>query len=257
MIAALMLVTLGCTSLNIGFNVADVGPLERESVTIERGDAESVNATIRMAAGALKVEGGADTLLDADFTYNVTDWEPKVTYEVIDNAGRLDIRHTGSDTWPLMDDARNEWDLRLNDTIPLDLRIEMGAGDHDLDLEGLSITELDIKLGAGDLDLTLGDNPELTRLELDIGAGDVEIDFNEGWEQDTDVSIQGGVGKITLTLPQDTGVRITATQGIGDIDTTGLIREGGAWINDGYGSQSPTMEIDIRAGIGEINIIGD
>lgn len=257
LIAGLMLVTLGCTSLSIGLNVAEVGPLKRESVAIERGEAERVNATVRMAAGALKVKGGADALLDADFTYNVTDWEPEVTYQVDDSVGRLDIRHTDSDTIPLMDDTRNEWDLRLNDTIPIDLRIEMGAGDHDIDLEGLALTELDVKLGAGDLELTLGDNPDLTRIELDIGAGDVAIDFNEGWEQDTDVSIQGGVGKTTLILPQDTGVRITATQGIGDIDTAGLVREGGAWINDAYGSQGPTMEIDIQTGIGEINIVGD
>ncbi len=256
-VAGIMLVTLGCTSLNLGLKIADVGPLERESATIALSDVDRVDATIRMATGSLKVKGGADALLDADFSYNVSNWEPQITYDIADSVGRLDIRHADSDAIPIMDEARNDWDLRLNDGVPIDLRVEMGAGDHDLDLEGLVLTELDIKLGAGNMDLTLGDHSELEHVEIDIGAGDVEISFKGGWKRDTRVSIQGGVGKTSLILPQDIGVRVTATQGIGAIDVSGLSREGGAWVNDAYKASSYTMEINIQAGIGEIQIIGD
>jgi hypothetical protein len=256
-IAGAMLITLGCTSLNIGLKIADVGPVSRESTTIEVDDADRVDATVRMAAGALSVEGRADALLNADFTYNVADWEPRVTYNVTDNVGRLDIRHAESNALPVMDEARNEWDLRLNDDVPLDLRIEVGAGDHDLDLEGLILTELDVKLGAGEMNLTLGDNKGLDRIDLDVGAGDVKIDLSGLWEGDAVVSIQGGVGKTTLYLPQAVGVRLSVTQGIGDLDVSGLSREGGAWINEAYGESDTTLDVDIQAGIGEIEVVSD
>lgn len=256
-VTGIMLVTLGCTTFDLGLSIADVGPLERESTTLEQGNADRIDATIRMAAGTLTVEGEADALLDADFTYNIPEWEPKVTYDVNDGVGQLDIRHADNDALSIMDEARNEWDLRLNEEVLMDLRVEMGAGDHDLDLEGLALTELDVKLGAGDMTLTLGDNPELDRIELDIGAGDIEIDFNEGWGQNIRVSIQGGIGKTSLILPQDIGVRVTATQGIGNIDASGLSRQSGAWVNEAYGVSNNNMEIDIQAGIGEIKIVGD
>ena len=256
-IAGVLLVTLGCTTLDIGLKVADVGPLERTSTTIERGDVDRVNATIRMAAGSLSVEGGADDLLDADFKYNVPDWKPEVRYDVTDSVGRLDIRHADSDALPIRDKARNEWDFQFNNDVPIDLRIEIGAGDHDLDLEDIILTDLDVKLGAGDMDLSLGGNAGLERVDLDVGAGDVKIDLAGTWEQDASVDIQGGIGKTTIYLPQNTGVRLSVTQGIGDLDISGLSREGGVWVNDDYGNSDVNLDIDIQAGIGEIRVIGD
>jgi len=256
-VAGTMLMTLSCTSLNIGLKIADVGPLERESTTVELGNADSVNATIRMSAGELKVEGGSEALLNADFAYNVADWKPEVTYGVVDAVGRLDVRHAERDALPVTNKVRNEWDLQLNENVPLDLRIEMGAGKHSLDLEGLTLTELDVKLGAGDMSLTLGDNAGLNRVKLNIGAGDVEFDLGSTWTQDASISIQGGVGKTTLYLPKDIGIHLSVTQGIGDLDVSGLTRKGGAWVNEAYDRSENTLEISIQAGIGEIEIIGD
>lgn len=256
-IASTMLVTLGCASLNLGLKIADVGPLQRESATVELDNVDSVDAAIRVAAGELTVEGGSEALLSADFTYNVTDWEPKVTYSVVEGIGQLDVRHAERDALPIMDEIRNEWDLQLNENIPLDMRIEMGAGKHDLDLRGLKLTELDVKLGAGDMTLRLGDNSELDRVELDIGAGNVEFDFGEAWSHDASISIQGGVGKTTLVLPEETGVRMSVTQGIGNLDMSGFTRKNGAWVNTAYGRSDNTLEIDIRAGIGDIKVISN
>ena len=44
-----------------------------------------------MGAGELKAIGGADTLMEADFAYNVADWEPEVNYEVGSETGELSI----------------------------------------------------------------------------------------------------------------------------------------------------------------------
>src|SRR5690242_6676116 len=50
---------------------AKVGTLQTESQSVDLGGAKSVNVNIKMGAGSLDVAGGAEKLLQADFTYNV------------------------------------------------------------------------------------------------------------------------------------------------------------------------------------------
>jgi len=55
--------------------------LQTESESVALRDAESVRANLKMTAGELKVGGDADGLMEADFAYNVADWQPKVSYD--------------------------------------------------------------------------------------------------------------------------------------------------------------------------------
>lgn len=53
---------------------ARVGALRTESQSVELGDARSVRVEIELGAGDLQLTGGADKLLEADFTCNVNHW---------------------------------------------------------------------------------------------------------------------------------------------------------------------------------------
>ena len=57
---------------------ARVGALQTESQSVELGDASSVRVEISFGAGDLNLAGGADKLLEADFTYNVARLKPVV-----------------------------------------------------------------------------------------------------------------------------------------------------------------------------------
>jgi len=192
--------------------------------------------------------------MEAEFTYNIDEWEPTVTYDVSDGSGRLIVRQPNSDRLPATTDLRYEWDLRFADDVPLDMRIECGAGSQDIDLAGLMVTDLDIKLGAGQAEINLGDNPQLTRADIDIGAGDTEISLNGDWDHDAEIDIQGGVGRISVRLPKDVGVRVEVTRGIGDTDASGLYRDNGAWVNEAYGDTDVTLEVTVQAGVGQIDL---
>jgi hypothetical protein len=52
-------------------------------------------------------------------------------------------------------DYRYEWDLRLNDDVPMELHVDVGAGRADLKLGSLSLTRLDVAGGAGALTVDL------------------------------------------------------------------------------------------------------
>src|SRR5512139_4212674 len=103
-----------------------VGALRTESKSIELGDAKSVSVDVNFGAGVLDVTGGAENLLDADFTYNVAKLKPEVKY----SGGELVVRQPETNGMPALQgimNFRNEWGLRLDDKVPMDLRVDVGA----------------------------------------------------------------------------------------------------------------------------------
>ena len=216
-----------------GAQQQEVGEMQHKSRSIQPQDAKSVRAHLVMGSGELNLSGGADALMEGDFSYNVSEWKPEVNYEVKGDRGELSVEQGkgGKGVRP-GGDARNEWDVSLNDGVPTDLRVEMGAGRSDLNLDDLTLTGLDLQMGAGE-----------TRVDL---SGDYDRDF--------DATIQGGVGEATIMLPSKVGVRAKAEGGLGEINTRGLTKEGNAYVNDAYQDADVTLEVDVEGGVGEINL---
>jgi hypothetical protein len=210
---------------------ARVGELRSESQSVELGDAESVRVEINLGAGNLEITGGAEKLLEADFTYNVDELKPEVKYA----NGTLVLRQPDNEGLPDLrgiKDFRNEWVLHLNDLVPLDLRVEMGAGASELQLAGLALTGLDITLGAG-------------------GS---TIDLSGDWAHDLDVFIEAGAGDVTVRLPKDVGTRVKVDAGVGTVKALDLEQDGNIYTNAAYGESEMTLQVDIDAGVGQINL---
>jgi major membrane immunogen (membrane-anchored lipoprotein) len=224
LLAALLLVS--CSSDDV-----KVGELRTESKSVELGDAKSVEVKITIGAGDLKINGGAEKLLEADFTYNVAKLKPEVEFA----DGTLIVQHPdvrGYRTLQDIKDFRNEWDLRLNNDVPMNLSLDMGAGTSALQLADLTLTGLDVMLGAGEFTLDL--------------SGD--------WARDLDVTIDAGAANLNVRLPKDVGTRVKVEAGPHTIEATGLTREGGVYTNAAYGMSAVTLHVDMQAGIGQINL---
>ena len=235
LVAAMAATTLfaGACGTQRGGTQQQVGEMQRESQSVDLENAQSVRAQLTIGAGELNVTGGADALMEADFSYNVSGWEPEVSYDLSSDTGELTVEQGGSDEGvSLSGDARNEWDLRFNDEVPTDLVVQMGAGESDLDLDSLTLTGLD----------------------LQMGAGKTTVDLTGDYGQDLDASIQGGVGEATVQLPSEVGVRVRAEGGLGKINAEGLQREGDSYVNDAYGDSEVTLEVDVQGGVGQINL---
>lgn len=250
--AASLAVLLGCSISTSSPEWVTVGERISQPVAVAAENAETARIALRMGAGELSVDGGADALLEGTFTYNVADWEPEVHYTVDESEGRLTVRQPNADQISLRSGAYNAWDLLLTDALPISLRIECGAGEQDIDLVGLNITDLDVKLGAGDSIVSVSDTPALSRIDLDVGAGSARLDLSGVWAEDAEIDIQGGVGETTVQLPKNVGVRVEVSRGIGDVDVSGLYRQGTAWVNEAYGTADVTLNIAIRAGVGRV-----
>jgi hypothetical protein len=206
--------------------------MQSESKSVDLKNAQSTRAKLKMGAGELNLTGGADRLMEGEFSYNVSDWKPIISYDVSGKKGELLVKQGRGGGVNLGGDARNEWDISFNDEVPTDLVVQMGAGESDLDLDSLALTGLD----------------------LQMGAGKTTVDLTGDYAQSFDASIQGGVGEATVLLPSEVGVKAKAEGGLGKINAEGLKRVGDSYVNDAYGESDVNLNVDVQGGIGAINL---
>ncbi len=207
------------------------GIVERDSRTVDLKGAKSVQVQIEMGAGELVMRGGAAQLMDADFRYRVRDGQPEVQYDVSGSRGTLTVRQPSHHT--IGNNDKNQWELRLNEDVPMDIRVKMGAGEGRLDLG----------------------NTALHSLDVEIGAGEMKVDLTGHPHGDMDVRVHGGVGEATIRLPRRARLDVEAHGGIGEISARGLTKRGDRWVNEPSGETDATIHVSVNGGIGQINLI--
>lgn len=206
--------------------------LRTETKTVDLGGAARVEARIHMGAGELHLRGAEQpALLDASFEFNRERNRPEVEYRRLGDKGILEVNHARR-RGINFGTTRNRWDLSLGNAVPVEFDIDLGAGRSDIDLRGLKI---------------LG-------VEIDMGVGEMNLDLRGPHAAGFHVKIDGGVGSGNLRLPSEVGVRVKVDGGLGSIDAHGLTKQNGAYVNDAYGKSGVTIEIDIDAGIGSLDL---
>lgn len=213
------------------YRTAEIGPLHDEPVSINLDNAERATVRLNLSAGELTLRGGADQLLRGRFEYNVASWKPQVTYT---SGTAADLTIKQPEDGGHFGNSRNLWDLELNDKVLLDFVLNCGAGKARLEMGDLNLQQVGVHMGAGEVDLDLRGKPS----------------------HDYDVRVEGGVGKATIYVPDDVGVRAEAHGGIGKINVTGLESTGDHYENKLYGSSKVNVNVRVEGGIGEIHIIG-
>jgi N-terminal domain of toast_rack, DUF2154 len=216
--------------LSITGCAVDSGPVETSNQQIDAGAAESVRAEIRMNAGELHIEGGAPKLMTGTFRYSEHIGAPTVRYDVTGAYGRLLVESPKNSQSP--GKTVSTWDLQMGSDMPLDMTVNLGAGESTLDMSQLQVRSVDVNIGAGEMTLNM--------------AGK--------YKRDVTVQVQGGVGEARIRLPKDIGAEVKATGGIGSIDTKGLTKRDGKYYNDAYAEGKPAVRVEVQGGIGNITL---
>ncbi len=209
------------------------GPMQNEPLSIELGDAERANVELDFGAGELNVKGGSDNLISGEFRYNSDALKPVVQSSRNGSHTVVTIKQ-GSSHGFSGGHTKSEWDLQLNSKTLLDLVLNCGAGQDELDLRDVALRSLKVQMGAGKVDLDLRGHPT----------------------RDYEVEVSGGVGQATVHLPEGVGVRAEAHGGIGSINVTGLDKTGDHYENSLYDKAKVNLRLKVEGGIGEINILG-
>ena len=193
--------------------------------------AKSVKADLHLGAGQLNLSGGSAHLVNANFHFDRKWDNPTMDYHVTDGKGFLEFHQDSSHV--NFGPSDNTWDLNFTNDVPLQLDVEMGAGQGNLKLQGMDVTDV----------------------TLQMGAGQVQMDLTGPRKSDLTVSVKGGVGQATIRLPKDVGVIAHASGGLGAIRTEGLHEHDGGYTNDSYGKTPHKITVDVQGGIGEIELI--
>ena len=236
------------------------------------GTTQPIRLRLEMGMGELKLQAGAEGLIEGSIRYNVPEWEPQILRG--ENALTLTQRQTeGQLAFPK--DTINEWNLKLGN-YPLDLSINAGAYKGELDLSGVPLTRLQISDGASEARVIFNTpNPlPMEQLRYRTGASKVELlglghtkaaeivfeggtgaytlDFSGDLSQDTKVQIKSGVSQVVLIIPEETPARVEITGGLSNITPRGTwsIRDG-VYEKSGSGAR---LLIEIQMGVGSLEL---
>ena len=271
-----VILVLALASLACGFTIelppqAQTGPDVEESITVADPESDETRLSLNFGAGELRLSSGAEGLVEGTALYNVDQLKP----QIIKNGGNIEIKQGDLDGLLPADKMKNRWDLQLGNT-PMDLEIDAGAYEGNMDLGGLALKSLTVKDGAAQVNLsfsepnliemshmsystgasevTLSDlaNANFSTFDFDSGAGSYTLDFSGELQRDASVKIDSGLSELILIVPDGVNATVTIEGGLTDINTgSGWSQSGGTYAHEGAG---PTLTIRIDMGAGSVTL---
>ncbi len=253
----------------------EVGPMQEYPEQVSRDGRDEARVEINMGVGDLTVAAGdADPLLDGQFRTNVVEWAPDIEWW----GATLRIDQGSSEGIP-DPGAENEWELLFSPEVALDMEINIGAGNGNLDLSGLRLSDLALQTGASDIVVHF-DEPSPIPIEnlvlrsgasslsvdemgnaspesvtVEGGVGNLVLDLTGAWSQSSRVRVTAGTGSVTLRFPETVGVRVTMEGGLGNIDADdGFERSNGSYVNSAYGQADIEVDVEVVVGVGNVNL---
>lgn len=222
--------------------------------TVKSQGADHVKAKIEMVVGSINLSAeNIAQLIQAECVYYEEKWTPRFEYDVSKKIGELHISNReGVSDHDYDEDDQSEWTLVINDEIPAELSIYLGAGDATIDLEESKIEKLDYEMKAGSCDIDLK-NTSVPLLNINAIVGEATVDLSGRWENDLNAYIKGGVGNLTLILPDDYSIELKISGVIGEVDTRGFRKEGKYYYRKKE-DNTEVLYIEVHGGIGDVEV---
>ena len=273
-------------SLWMGLSLSSLGhaqttPLWR-SVDFARQLRDTMPQRVRVQYGAGRVDvRGADgqQLYGMHLRYDESRSVPLHRYDAEQRSAVLGLESRGN-AMRNASGTRESGELRLTlpRAVPLDLDLALGGTQSTLDLGAMSLRSLTLKCNATDANL-LFSNPNRGRMrDIDIsvgaagltashlananaeqmrvqaGVGGVDLDFSGTWTHDLAVTAQVGLGKLTLRVPPDVGLRLDVERLFAGFDHAALVKRGDGWYSANYDAAPYKLHIRAQTYFGQIEI---
>jgi hypothetical protein len=259
---------------------AQNAPLWR-NVDIARQLRDTLPQRIRVqyGAGRVDVRGSSDPLLYAmHLRYDERRAAPLHRYDADQHSAALGLESRGSELRNSSGGESGELRLTLARNVPLDLDMEFGGTQSTLDLGGMSLQSLRLDCGATDANL-LFSRPNRVRmrdLEVNVGAADfsammlananadqirvrggvgtVDLDFGGAWKHDLTVTTHLAVGKLTLHIPGDVGVRLELQRVAAGFEHQGFVKRDDAWYSTNFEQAKYKLRIRVETVFGQVDV---
>ena len=251
------------------------------SLDVARQLADSSPTAVQVVygTGMFGLRGTSNPLLyHMQLRYDATRSQPRHAFDPATRKLQLgvqksDVRFTGRS-----DNEDGRLQLELSRVTPLDLSLDLGAVEADLDLTGLKLSRLQIESGASEgklrfdslnatpmsvLQVSLGAasfrgerlaNANARDIRVDAGVGNVELDLGGQWTQDIDLKVEVTLGIVTIHVPSDVGVHVSVRKTLASFDHEGLIERDGAWVSRNWESAPRKLRISAKTVFGKLTI---
>ncbi len=281
-------------------------------------DVDELEVRFDYGFGSLDIKPGKKNQIIGEIEYNPHEFTPSVSYDTYGNKGVFKVKiksnrsderkrersrsrtddekdydydydydydsDEGSKNYRFdfdfnKDDLQQEFDFRLPPAIPMDLQMEFGLGEANIDLTGLEISNLDIECGLSDVKLNVDKtNPiKCKEMYIESGLGDfngdglgflrskyinIEVSLGATYvdlrDQTTDLTgdISVGLGSLELVLPENANIKVRVDDSfLSSIDLDDLEKTGHKeWSSKSWKSRQPTIDLDITIGLGSVDV---
>jgi hypothetical protein len=193
-------------------------------------DAKRLNLIMEMSGGRLTVRGGSDAgnLLVARAS---TRGDKPETSSSVSGDGVYTVKVSQYDRPDHR--GRDQWIMKVTDSIPVDLKVEGGAARMRLDLSALKVESLQLDVGAADVDIVLGSLVPFVKCDLECGAAAMDI-----------------------TIPSVAGLRLYrdgVISRLSDADLN-LVDKGSHSETDGYSDSAVKVEMRVNSALTSLRL---
>jgi len=165
--------------------------------------------------------------------------------------------------------------------VPMDLEVDMGGGNSEMDLSEITLEGLkadsgsgsltatlpegnypvDLSSGSGSVTVTTGEDSELD-MKVDVGSGRIMVTLADG--NSGGITLDSGSGSITVIVPEGVAVQVSGDTGSGSVTVPagfvrtsggeGVVGDGGTWESEGFDDAEVQLVIRFDVGSGSIRV---
>jgi hypothetical protein len=235
---------------------------------------------VQYGAGRVDVRGTSDPLLySMHLRYDERRAVPLHRYDAEQRSAALGLESRGSGLRSAGGRGESgELRLTLPRSVPLDLDMEFGGTQSTLDLGGMSLQslrldcgatdanllfsrpnrvrmrDLEVNVGVADFSAMMLANANADQIRLHGGVGSVDLDFGGTWTHDLSVVTRLAVGKLTLHVPGDVGVRLELQRMAAGFEHQGFVKRDDAWYSTNFESAPHKLRIRAETFLGQVDI---
>lgn len=243
-------------------------------------DSTPIAAHIAYAAGKLELKPAASgTLYKATMRYDADRAEPVAAFDASSHALDLGVRLRGMQgPGDSGENSAGSMQAELAASVPVDLSLELGAVDADLQLGGLRLTDLSLRCGAADVtarfdkanremlrsmtlqvgaaEVKLADaaNSGVSRIVAEVGAGSLSLDFGGALAHDVDITATLALGGLTINVAPDDGVFVDERALLVSFPKDGFTKRADGWYSDNYDKATRHVRVHLHAFLGGLKL---
>lgn len=256
------------------------GPVWRSlDVSRQLHDTSEHRIRVQYAAGRFSLRPTNEPVLfTMQLRYDEERMRPVHEYDSVTRRATLGVDGDAARWKSIRGGEQSEMRLALSTAVPLDLELRLGATEARVDVGGLSLNRLRVETGAADavLDFSAPNRSKLRRLDVQLGAagfvitnlgnanveyisveggvGSVDLDFGGAIKEDVTVDANVALGKFSLHLPDDVGIRVEVKRLVASFDHPGLYRRGNAYYSSNWDTARIKMRVRAETVFGAIEI---